>query len=48
MGMEANVTVIDRSLDRLRELDEVFGAKLTTIYSTVDAIERAGASTPIS
>ena len=39
MGMEAQVTVIDRSLDRLRELDEIFGSKLNTIYSTVDAIE---------
>ncbi|MET1026170.1 MAG: alanine dehydrogenase [Dongiaceae bacterium] len=39
MGMEAQVTVIDRSLDRLRQLDETFGSKLNTIYSTVDAIE---------
>ncbi len=39
MGMEAQVTVIDRSLDRLRELDEIFGSKLNTIYSTVHAIE---------
>ncbi len=39
MGMEAQVTVIDRSLDRLRQLDEMFGAKLNTIYSTMDAIE---------
>src|SRR3990170_2654930 len=39
MGLEAHVTVIDRSLDRLKELDEQFGAKLNTIYSTVDAIE---------
>jgi len=40
MGMEAHVTVIDRSLDRLYELDMQFGAMLNTIYSTVDAIER--------
>src|SRR3546814_1894388 len=39
MGMEAHVTVIDRSLERLYELDLQFGAKLNTIYSTVDAIE---------
>src|SRR3546814_18118628 len=38
--MEADVTVIDRSLERLYELDLQFGAKLNTIYSTVDAIER--------
>src|SRR5258705_13823462 len=31
IGMEASVTVIDRSIDRLRELDEVFDAKLTTV-----------------
>lgn len=40
MGMEARVTVIDRSLDRLRELDMQFGPTLNTIYSTVDAVER--------
>jgi alanine dehydrogenase len=39
LGMEAIVTVIDKNLDRLRELDELFGASLNTIYSTVDAIE---------
>ena len=41
MGMEAHVTVIDRSLDRLKELDEQFGSKLYTVYSTVDAIEQS-------
>jgi alanine dehydrogenase len=40
MGMEAHVTVLDRSLDRLYELDLQFGPMLNTIYSTVDAIER--------
>src|SRR5258708_26935954 len=39
MGMEAQVTVIDRSIDRLRQLDETFGSKLNTIFSPVDAIE---------
>jgi alanine dehydrogenase len=39
MGMEAHVTVIDRSLQRLNELDMQFGPTLNTIYSTVDAIE---------
>jgi alanine dehydrogenase len=39
MGMEAHVTVIDRSLERLAELDTLYGAKLNTIYSTIDAIE---------
>lgn len=39
MGMEAHVTVIDRSLHRLNELDMQFGPTLNTIYSTVDSIE---------
>lgn len=39
MGLEASVTVIDRSLDRLKELDLQFGPSLQTIYSTIDAIE---------
>ncbi|WP_029007654.1 alanine dehydrogenase [Azospirillum halopraeferens] len=39
MGLEAKVIVLDRSLPRLKELDLQFGAKLQTIYSTVDAIE---------
>ncbi len=39
MGMNAEVTILDRSLDRLKYLDELYGDKLTTIYSTRDAIE---------
>ncbi|QDP72969.1 alanine dehydrogenase [Legionella israelensis] len=39
MGMEAHVTVLDKSLPRLRELDFQFGSKLNTIYATVDSIE---------
>jgi alanine dehydrogenase len=40
MGMEAAVTVIDRSLERLYELDLQFGPTLNTIFSTIDAIEQ--------
>ncbi|MCK6371568.1 MAG: alanine dehydrogenase [Gammaproteobacteria bacterium] len=40
MGMEAQVTVIDRSLPRLKELDFQFGGRLNTIYSTTEAIEQ--------
>lgn len=40
MGMEAHVTVLDKSLNRLKELDLQFGSKLNTIYSTADAIEK--------
>ncbi len=39
MGMHARVTVVDRSLDRLKYLDELYGPQLTTLYSTHDAIE---------
>lgn len=40
MGMEAHVTVIDKSLQRLRDLDFQFGSKLNTIYATVEALEQ--------
>jgi alanine dehydrogenase len=39
MGMNAHVTILDRSLNRLKYLDELYGDRLTTIYSTHDAIE---------
>ena len=38
IGMEADVTVIDVSLARLRELDDRYGASLNTIYSTRNMI----------
>jgi alanine dehydrogenase len=40
MGMEARVTVIDKSLRRLAELDTQYGSTLNTIFATVDAIEK--------
>src|SRR3984893_966516 len=39
MGMEAYVTVIDKSLPRLYELDLQFGAQLHTLFSTMENIE---------
>ena len=41
MGLEAHVTVIDTSLARLNALDLQFGSALSTLYSTVDAIEQS-------
>lgn len=38
VGMEAHVTVLDRSLKRLKELDFQFGCMLNTIYSTREAL----------
>src|ERR1700693_903457 len=40
MGLEAYVTVIDRSLPRLYELDMQFGSQLHTLFSTVETIEQ--------
>jgi alanine dehydrogenase len=39
LGLEADVTVIDKSLPRLKELDLAFAPALKTRYATVDAIE---------
>ena len=39
MGMEARVTVLDKSLQRLAELDVQFGSKINTVYSTAEALE---------
>lgn len=41
MGSEARVTVIDKNLHRLKQLDHDFGPMLNTLYATVDAVERA-------
>jgi alanine dehydrogenase len=39
VGMGARVTILDRSLPRLNWLDTTFDGRLTTLYSTVDAVE---------
>jgi alanine dehydrogenase len=39
IGMEADVFVFDKSIDRLRELDVIFGGRCSTVYSTTLAIE---------
>ncbi|MDE1989426.1 MAG: alanine dehydrogenase [Betaproteobacteria bacterium] len=40
-GLGAQVTVFDRSLSKLRRLDDLYGSRLRTVYSTADAIEEA-------
>jgi len=40
VGMGADVTVLDRSLERLAWLDGHFGNRIRTIYSTAAAVER--------
>jgi len=39
VGLRADVTVVDRSVKRLRELSTQFGNQLKTVYSTAHAIE---------
>jgi alanine dehydrogenase len=39
VGLRADVTVVDRSVKRLRELSSIFGSQLKTAYSTAHAIE---------
>jgi alanine dehydrogenase len=39
LGLGARVTMLDKSLARLKYLDELYGPQLTTIYSTTDALE---------
>ena len=41
VGIGATVTVIDKSLPRLRELEQQFPSQLHTLFSTTDAIEHA-------
>ena len=40
VGMNANVTILDRSINRLRELDAQFGGRVSTVYSTRSALEQ--------
>jgi len=40
MGLEARVTVLDRSLERLAELDLQFGGRLNTIFSNRETLEQ--------
>jgi alanine dehydrogenase len=40
IGMQADVFVFDRSIDRLRELEAAFGGRASTVYSSTLAIEQ--------
>ena len=39
-GMGANVTILDRSIPRLRQLDIEFAGRVNCVYSTKEAIEK--------
>lgn len=38
-GLGADVTILDKSLPRLAEIDNLFGGRVKTLYSTRDAVE---------
>ncbi|OCW58890.1 alanine dehydrogenase [Hoeflea olei] len=38
-GVGADVTILDRSLPRLRQLDDIFNGRVNTRYSTLEALE---------
>ncbi len=38
-GLGADVTILDRSLPRLRELDDIFNGRVKTRYSSIEALE---------
>lgn len=44
IGLGAEVTILDRSLPRLRELDDIFGGRVITRYSTAEALEECVAA----
>ncbi len=39
MGVEAHVTVLDKSIHRLQQLDAQYGSRINTVFSTVDTVE---------
>jgi len=39
VGLGAEVSILDRSIARLRDLDELFGGRVRTRFSTLDAVE---------
>ena len=41
VGTGARVTVLDKSIDRLRQLDLVYGNRISTVYSNAQSIEEA-------
>jgi alanine dehydrogenase len=41
MGLGADVTILDKSLPRLRQIDETWDGRIRTLYATLDATEAA-------
>ena len=40
VGLGAQVTVLDKSLPRLKAIDDLYGSRITTLYSTSDTLEQ--------
>lgn len=40
VGLGADVTILDRSLTRLKEIDELFNGRIKTLFSTIEAVEQ--------
>ncbi len=40
VGLGADVTILDRSIPRLRQLDDLFNGRVHTRFSTIDALEQ--------
>jgi len=40
VGLQARVTIIEKSLDRIRYLEDIFGVSANIIYSTNDAVDK--------
>ena len=47
MGVEAHVTVLDKSIHRLQQLDFQYGSKINTVFSTINALEEYVATTDL-
>jgi alanine dehydrogenase len=41
VGLGARVTVLDKNMDRLRQLDLIFGNRIHTVFSNVQSVEEA-------
>lgn len=41
VGMGARVTILDKNIDRLRQLDLIFGNRITTLYSNAHSVEES-------
>ena len=47
VGLGAAVTILDRSLPRLRQLDDIWGGRVRTVYSTKDIIDELSAESDL-